>query len=110
MVHTTAHASRRTFLTGATAASALPLAAGLLGTGEEVTRANGRPRKVNHLIYSHSHADHIGAASILGKDVIRIGDTETARFLLMDPATGDVAPVARRVLSLLDRMPASSPE
>jgi hypothetical protein len=34
MVHTTAHASRRTFLTRATAASALPLAASLLGTGE----------------------------------------------------------------------------
>ncbi|MGJ6968315.1 MBL fold metallo-hydrolase [Streptosporangium sp. G11] len=165
MVHTSAHSSRRTFLTRATAASALPLASGLLGPGdapasgtlpdyapipeaskgpklndkgyfvgqidgdlywvtdssyqamflttrqgvvlvdapptighnllraiEEVTRANGRPRKVTHLIYSHSHADHIGAASIFDKDVIRIGHTETARFLRRDADPNRPAP------------------
>ncbi|MFI7149444.1 MBL fold metallo-hydrolase [Nonomuraea sp. NPDC050022] len=64
----------------------------LLRAIEEVTRANGRPRKVTHLIYSHSHADHIGAASILDKDVIRIGHTETARLLRRDADPNRPAP------------------
>ncbi|SDM75446.1 MBL fold metallo-hydrolase [Actinacidiphila guanduensis] len=50
----------------------------------EVTTANGRPSRVTHLIYSHSHADHIGAASVFGKDVVRIGHTETRRLLRSD--------------------------
>jgi glyoxylase-like metal-dependent hydrolase (beta-lactamase superfamily II) len=54
----------------------------LLRAIDDVTRANGRPAKVTHLIYSHSHADHAGASSILGKDVVRIGHTECRRFLL----------------------------
>ncbi|WP_327237118.1 MBL fold metallo-hydrolase [Streptomyces sp. NBC_01317] len=53
----------------------------LLRAIEQVTRANGKPSKVTHLIYSHSHADHIGASSIFGKDVIRIGHSETRRLL-----------------------------
>ncbi|MEU8197262.1 MBL fold metallo-hydrolase [Microbispora amethystogenes] len=161
----TTHSSRRTFLARAAVASALPLAAGLLGAGEaqasgalpdyapipeaskgpalndrgyfvgridgdlywvtdssyqamflttrqgvvlvdapptighnllraieEVTRANGRPRKVTHLVYSHSHADHIGAASIFGRDVVRIGHTETARLLRRDADPNRPAP------------------
>ncbi|MFE3202468.1 MBL fold metallo-hydrolase [Embleya sp. NPDC059237] len=57
----------------------------LLRAIAEVTRANGRPAKVTHLVYSHSHADHAdhaGASSILGKDVVRIGHSECRRFLL----------------------------
>ncbi|MFF5358481.1 MBL fold metallo-hydrolase [Streptomyces scabiei] len=53
----------------------------LLRAVEEVTRANGRPGKVTHLVYSHSHADHIGASSIFGRNVVRIGHTETRRLL-----------------------------
>lgn len=56
----------------------------LLRAIEEVTRANGRPSKVTHLVYSHNHADHIGAASIFGKNVERIGHTETRRLLRID--------------------------
>lgn len=48
---------------------------------EEVTRANGRPSRVTHLVYSHYHADHIGAASIFGNKVERIAHTETVRLL-----------------------------
>ena len=33
-------------------------------------------REVTHLVYSHSHADHIGASSLLGVDVVRIGHSE----------------------------------
>jgi len=49
-----------------------------------VTSANGMPGTVTHLIYSHSHADHIGASSLFGSDVIRIGQVETRRLLLRD--------------------------
>jgi len=53
----------------------------LLRAIAEVTQANGRPSKVTHLVYSHSHADHIGAASLFGRDVMRIGHRETRRLL-----------------------------
>ncbi|MBB5867566.1 glyoxylase-like metal-dependent hydrolase (beta-lactamase superfamily II) [Allocatelliglobosispora scoriae] len=53
----------------------------LLRAIEEVTRANGRPRRVTHLVYSHSHADHIGAADIFGPHVERIAHAETRRLL-----------------------------
>jgi glyoxylase-like metal-dependent hydrolase (beta-lactamase superfamily II) len=47
-----------------------------------VTQANGRPAKITHLVYSHSHADHIGASALLGADVVRIGHSECRRLLL----------------------------
>jgi glyoxylase-like metal-dependent hydrolase (beta-lactamase superfamily II) len=47
----------------------------------QVTTANGRPSKVTHVIYSHSHADHIGASALFGKDAVRIGHRETRRLL-----------------------------
>ncbi|MEU9188862.1 hypothetical protein AB0D14_30825 [Streptomyces sp. NPDC048484] len=51
----------------------------------EVTRANGRPAKVTHLVCSHSRADHAGASSTFGKDVVRIGHAECRRLLLREP-------------------------
>jgi len=57
-----------------------------------VTRANGRPAKVTHLVYSHSHADHIGASSLLGADVVRIGHSECRRLLLRDDDPNRPAP------------------
>ncbi|GAA1993212.1 MBL fold metallo-hydrolase [Catenulispora subtropica] len=56
----------------------------LLRAIADVTRANGRPSKVTHLVYSHSHADHIGAANLFGKDVVRIAHSEARRLLLRD--------------------------
>src|SRR5258705_11421291 len=53
----------------------------LLRAIAETTRANGRPGKVTHLVYSHSHADHTGAAALFGNDVVRIGHEETRRLL-----------------------------
>ena len=53
----------------------------LLRAIDDVTRANGRPSKVTHLIYSHSHADHIGAAGLFGPDVVRISHAATAGLL-----------------------------
>ncbi len=53
----------------------------LLRAIAEVTQARGLPSRVTHLIYSHSHADHIGAASIFDGQVTRIAHSETRRLL-----------------------------
>jgi glyoxylase-like metal-dependent hydrolase (beta-lactamase superfamily II) len=53
----------------------------LLRAIEEVTTARRRPSRVTHLVYSHSHADHIGAAAIFGDRVTRVAHTETKRLL-----------------------------
>jgi glyoxylase-like metal-dependent hydrolase (beta-lactamase superfamily II) len=58
----------------------------------DVTQANGMPAKVTHMIYSHSHADHIGASSLLGDDVVRIAHSECRRLLLRDNDTNRPAP------------------
>lgn len=47
----------------------------------QVTAGTGTPAKVTHLVYSHFHADHIGASSIFGDDVVRVGHMETRRLL-----------------------------
>ncbi|MBQ0853922.1 MBL fold metallo-hydrolase [Streptomyces sp. BH-SS-21] len=56
----------------------------LLRAIRKVTDANGRPSEVTHVVYSHSHADHIGAAVLLGPDARRIAHVETERFLRRD--------------------------
>ncbi len=53
----------------------------LLRAIKQVTQALRRPERVTHLIYSHSHADHIGAAAIFGDRVIRVAHAETKRLL-----------------------------
>src|SRR6266508_493238 len=44
---------------------------------DEIATANGVSNKVTHLIYSHHHADHVGASSLFNKNVTRIGNEET---------------------------------
>ncbi len=51
---------------------------------DEIAAANGVSNKVNYLVYSHHHADHVGAASLFAKDVTRIGHEETRKLLLRD--------------------------
>jgi glyoxylase-like metal-dependent hydrolase (beta-lactamase superfamily II) len=51
---------------------------------DEIAAANGVSNKVTHLIYSHHHADHVGASSLFDKKVTRIGHEETRRLLLRD--------------------------
>jgi len=51
---------------------------------DEIASANGVSNKVTHLIYSHHHADHVGAASLFNGDVARIGHEETRNLLLRD--------------------------
>ena len=64
----------------------------LLRAVSAVTSANGMPGTVTHLVYSHSHADHIGASSLFGSDVVRIGQAETRRLLLRDDDPNRPAP------------------
>ena len=51
---------------------------------DEIAAANGVSNTVTHLVYSHHHADHAGAASLFDGDVVRIGHEETRRLLLRD--------------------------
>lgn len=51
---------------------------------DEIASANGVSNKVNYLIYSHHHADHVGASSLFDQNVTRIGHEETRRLLLRD--------------------------
>src|ERR1700749_226870 len=54
----------------------------------EIAAANGVSNKVTHLVYSHHHADHLGASSLFGRGVTRIGQAGTKRLLAQenDPA------------------------
>jgi glyoxylase-like metal-dependent hydrolase (beta-lactamase superfamily II) len=51
---------------------------------DQVAAADGVNNQVRYLVYSHHHADHVGASSLFGKDVTRIGHEETRRLLLRD--------------------------
>jgi glyoxylase-like metal-dependent hydrolase (beta-lactamase superfamily II) len=49
---------------------------------DRVAAENGVSNQVTHLVYSHHHADHLGASALFGRDVVRVGHTETRRLLL----------------------------
>jgi glyoxylase-like metal-dependent hydrolase (beta-lactamase superfamily II) len=51
---------------------------------DEIASANGVSNKVTHLVHSHHHADHAGASSLFGNDVVRIGHEETQYLLRRD--------------------------
>jgi glyoxylase-like metal-dependent hydrolase (beta-lactamase superfamily II) len=48
---------------------------------DQIASDNGVPNRVTHIVYSHHHADHLGASSLFGKDVVRIGQTQTKQLL-----------------------------
>jgi glyoxylase-like metal-dependent hydrolase (beta-lactamase superfamily II) len=58
---------------------------------DEIAAAEGVSNKVTHLVYSHHHADHTGAASLFD-DVVRVGHEETRRLLLRDNDPGRPLP------------------
>ena len=58
---------------------------------DEIAAANGVTNRVTHLVYSHHHDDHSGAASLFG-DVVHIGHEETRRLLLRDNNPARPAP------------------
>ncbi len=51
---------------------------------DEIAAADGVSNRVTHLVYSHHHADHAGAAALFEGDVVRIGHEETSRLLARD--------------------------
>jgi glyoxylase-like metal-dependent hydrolase (beta-lactamase superfamily II) len=51
---------------------------------DEIASANGVSNKVTHIVYSHHHADHLGASSLFGREVVRVGHIETRRLLARD--------------------------
>jgi glyoxylase-like metal-dependent hydrolase (beta-lactamase superfamily II) len=51
---------------------------------DEIASANGVSNKVTHIVYSHHHADHLGASSLFGRHVVRVGHAETKRLLARD--------------------------
>jgi glyoxylase-like metal-dependent hydrolase (beta-lactamase superfamily II) len=59
---------------------------------DEIAAADGASNKVTHLIYSHHHADHVGASSLFGRDVVRIGHEETRDLLIRDDDPARPAP------------------
>jgi glyoxylase-like metal-dependent hydrolase (beta-lactamase superfamily II) len=64
----------------------------LLRAITEVTQASGLPSEVTHLVYSHSHADHIGASGLFGPSVTHIGHAECRRLLLRDGSAAGQLP------------------
>src|SRR3984885_11975887 len=48
---------------------------------DQVTATAGVSNQVTHMVYSHHHADHLGASSLFGKDVVRIAQTQTKELL-----------------------------
>jgi len=50
----------------------------------EIASANGVSNKVTHIVYSHHHADHLGASSLFGRRVVRVGHAETKKLLARD--------------------------
>jgi glyoxylase-like metal-dependent hydrolase (beta-lactamase superfamily II) len=51
---------------------------------DEIAAASGVSNEVTHLVYSHHHADHTGASSLFGPNIIRFGHEETRKLLLRD--------------------------
>jgi glyoxylase-like metal-dependent hydrolase (beta-lactamase superfamily II) len=59
---------------------------------DEIAVAEGVSNTVTHLVYSHHHADHSGAASLFDGNVVRIGHEETRRLMLRDGDPARPAP------------------
>src|SRR5690349_17685497 len=51
---------------------------------DQIASASGVSNKVTHLVYSHHHADHLGASALFGRNVVRVGHIETRRLLARD--------------------------
>jgi glyoxylase-like metal-dependent hydrolase (beta-lactamase superfamily II) len=51
---------------------------------DQIAAANGVSNQVTHLVYSHHHTDHIGASSLFGRHVVRVGSAENKRLLARD--------------------------
>jgi glyoxylase-like metal-dependent hydrolase (beta-lactamase superfamily II) len=48
---------------------------------DKIASDNGVSNRVTHIVYSHHHADHLGASSLFGTNVTRIGQIGTKNLL-----------------------------
>ena len=71
---------------------------------DEVAAAEGATNKVTHLVYSHHHADHVGASNLFGADVLRELDRARPRT-----ASSTGARHAVRRGQRLERSPGATP-
>ena len=60
---------------------------------DEIASATRVSNKVTHLVYSHHHADHVGASSLFDRDVVRVGHVDAKRLLARDNAPARRVPV-----------------
>src|SRR6201999_1491018 len=60
---------------------------------DQIAAGSGASSKVTHIVYSHHHADHIGASSLFGRNVVRVAHAETKRLLARDPSLGPAVPL-----------------
>ena len=51
---------------------------------DQIASDNGVSNKVTHIVYSHHHADHVGASSLYDRGVDRVGHVEAKRLLARD--------------------------
>jgi glyoxylase-like metal-dependent hydrolase (beta-lactamase superfamily II) len=60
---------------------------------DQIASSTRVSNKVTHIVYSHHHADHVGASSLFGSDVVRVGHIETKRLLSRDSDLGPPVPL-----------------
>jgi len=51
---------------------------------DRIAARTGASNEVTHIVYSHHHVDHVGASSLFGPHVVRVGHVETKRLLARD--------------------------
>src|SRR5215204_661518 len=51
---------------------------------DQIAASTRVSNRVTHIVYSHYHADHVGASSLFGRGVVRVGHVETKRLLARD--------------------------
>jgi glyoxylase-like metal-dependent hydrolase (beta-lactamase superfamily II) len=51
---------------------------------DQIASTTRASNKVTHIVYSHHHADHVGASSLFGRHVVRVAHAETKRLLARD--------------------------
>jgi glyoxylase-like metal-dependent hydrolase (beta-lactamase superfamily II) len=60
---------------------------------DQIASRAGVSNKVTHIVYSHHHVDHVGASSLFGRHVVRVGHVETKRRLARDNDQGPIVPL-----------------
>jgi glyoxylase-like metal-dependent hydrolase (beta-lactamase superfamily II) len=51
---------------------------------DRIASSTRMSNKVTHIVYSHHHTDHVGASSLFGRHVVRVGHVETQQLLARD--------------------------